>query len=195
MAHWLFHKSVAEAQWEADSQERAGWISAHWRSEVAEHRGVVPFLNQQVFMLRRDTEQSLSTSSESNPFHGSRKVLLTIKIHSSGFIRWSEVAGAPKTNRGLRSGIWNGHVPRTHHAVLRHILLVIIEDVNLNYSWRRFYPPHSPGEILLRSSRDAKNTWIKTFLSPSYYVISGGARHAAQHNVCHLDNFTVEFIF
>lgn len=59
-----------------------------------------------------------SISPESNPFHRSHKVLLTLKIHSSGFIHWSEVARAPKTNRGLRSGISDGQVPRTHHAGL-----------------------------------------------------------------------------
>lgn len=55
---------------------------------------------------------------ESNPFHRSHKVLLTLKIHSSGFIHWSEVARAPKTNRGLRSGISDGQVPGTHHAAM-----------------------------------------------------------------------------
>lgn len=59
-----------------------------------------------------------SISPESNPFHRSHKVFLTFKIHSTEFIHWSEVARAPKTNRGLRSGISNGHVPSTHHAGL-----------------------------------------------------------------------------
>lgn len=68
-------------------------------------------------MLCCDTEQSLSSiSPESNPFHRSHKVLLTFKIHSAGFIHWSEVARAPKTNRGLRSGISDGQVPSTPHC-------------------------------------------------------------------------------
>lgn len=61
------------------------------------------------------TSAGSSRSPESNPFHRSHKVLLTFKIHSSGFIHWSEVVRAPKTNRGLRSGISDGQVPRTHH--------------------------------------------------------------------------------
>lgn len=62
-----------------------------------------------------------SISPESNPFHRSHKVLLTFKIHSSGFIHWSEVARAPKTNK--RSKEWDQWWPdaqdtsRWPHAV------------------------------------------------------------------------------
>lgn len=93
-------------------------------------RRIAIFPNQQVFTLRRDAAQSLfGIRPELNVFRGYHKVPLTLKIHSSGFIRWSEVARAPKTNRGLRSGgclegISNGQVPRTHHAglVLKAVL-------------------------------------------------------------------------
>lgn len=79
-------------------------------------------------MLRRDTEQRLCLFQHRflNPTHftGPTKVFLTFKIHSPGLIRWSGVARPPKTNRGLRSRISDGPVPRTHrwsHTVGRTV--------------------------------------------------------------------------
>lgn len=80
---------------------------------------VTIFLNQQVFTRRRDAVQNLSVlGPELNLFHRYHKVPLTFKIHNSGFIHWSEVARAPKTNRGLRSGDqqWPGAQDTSHRT-------------------------------------------------------------------------------
>ena len=123
MAHWLFHKSEAEAHWAADSLEWSRFkveqldlclfpVRGRWVY------GVTILKSTGVYAVQWHwAEPQHTVIPESNPFHGSHKVLLTFKIHSSEFIRWSEVARAPKTNRGLRSGISDGQVPRTHHSV------------------------------------------------------------------------------
>lgn len=64
------------------------------------------FPNQQVFTLHCDAEQNSSIRPELNVFRRHHKVPLTLKIHSSGFIRWSEVARAPKTNIGSKECGW-----------------------------------------------------------------------------------------
>lgn len=50
--------------------------------------------------------RAFSIRPELNVFRGDHKVPLTLKIHSSGFIHWSEVARAPKTNRGSKECGW-----------------------------------------------------------------------------------------
>lgn len=113
-----------------------------------------------------------SVSPESNPFHRSHKVPLTLKIHSSGFILWSEVARAPKTNRGLRSGIRDGQVPGTHHAglILWATLYVIIQDMNLTSGWQHFlHRTAYPKELffLNKINTGCQHTLISAFLTLS----------------------------
>lgn len=85
--------------------ERLGFVSIHGQRLAGVNAFTVLDINR---CLCCDTEQNHSLSPESLLFHGSHKVLLTVKIHSLGFIRWSEVAKAPKTNRGLKSLRWPG---------------------------------------------------------------------------------------
>lgn len=120
-------------------------------------------------------------------------MLLTFKIHSSGFIRWSEVARAPKTNRGLRSGISDGQVPRTHHSVGHtkgdnrgrepDLLLATLSVQHLIIK-----------EVITQIKEEAKNTLIKTF--PFFNSKESWACYSMyEHNVSHLDNLAVYFIF
>lgn len=128
MGHWLFHKSVAGAHWEVDSPEgrlflsgALGFVSVcGQRSTGVKKKHPYRFGHQQVFMLCCDTEQNHSRSPWIESIsRGPTKCSWQSKIHSLGFIRWSGLAKAPKTNIGLRSGIRDGQVPGTHQTVGR----------------------------------------------------------------------------
>lgn len=114
-------KTESVCKWRVGSVPPTPPPVPHLRSEVGLVLGFTSLKSTGVYAVLWQWAEPLpgsSLSPESNPFHRSHKVLLTFKIHSSGFIHWSEVVRAPKTNRGLRSGISDGQVPRTHHAGL-----------------------------------------------------------------------------
>lgn len=75
--------------------------------------------NQQVFMLFCDIDQSPEHKPRIKSISPVPQSASDIQEHTArGFIHWSEVVRAPKTNRGLKSGISDGQVPRIHHTGL-----------------------------------------------------------------------------